>query len=84
MGAFKLTFHQANFVDGGFVYMRACPHIKKPDMLQEDLKWWMKDQQYGLYPAQCRLKSSGPRLAPTSSQVNCASLQQAPEKTIQE
>jgi hypothetical protein len=52
MGAFKTYFHQANpHVDGGFVYMRIwLGHDKYPGVLQDDLEWWMKNKNYGLYP----------------------------------
>jgi hypothetical protein len=84
MGAFKTYFHQANpRVDGGFVYMRIwLGHDKEPDMLQEDLKWWMKDQQYGLYPRSVQAETISVLgwLLYSTRQVNCASLQQALEK----
>jgi hypothetical protein len=52
MSAFKTYFHQANpRIAGRFVYMRVwLGHDKEPAVLQDDLSFWMKSQQYGLYP----------------------------------
>jgi hypothetical protein len=57
-------------------------HDKDPEMLQSDLKWWMRDQQYDLYRRSVQAENIsiiGWLLYSTRS-VNCASLQLALEK----
>jgi hypothetical protein len=84
MGAFKAYFHQANpRVDGGFVYMRVwLGHDKEPDMLKDDLNWWMRQQQFGMYPRSVQAENIAVIgwLLYSTRAINCSSLQTALEK----
>jgi hypothetical protein len=87
MGSFKAYFHQANpRVDGGFVYMRVwIGHDKDPAMLKEDLNWWMRQQQFGMYPRSVQAENIAVIgwLLYSTRAMNCASLQTALEKRFE-
>ena len=86
MGAFKTFFHQAQpKVAGGHVYMRVwLGHDKEPELLHEDLNWWMKNQQHGLYrrSVQAENISGVGWLLYSTKEINCAALQAAIEKRL--
>jgi hypothetical protein len=86
MGAFKMYFHQAQpKVAGGHVYMRVwLAHDKEPELLQEDLRWWMQNQQFGLYPRSVQAENiSGVGwLLYSTKEVNCTALKDAIEKRL--
>jgi hypothetical protein len=84
MGAFKAYFHQANpRAAGGFVYMRVwLGHDKDPSMLQEDLSFWLKAQQFGLYQRSVQAENISVIgwLLYSTRDINCAALQRSLEK----
>jgi hypothetical protein len=88
MGAFKTYFHQANpRPDGGFVYMRVwLGHDKSSTMFQEDLSWWTKQQQYGLYPRSVQAENISVVgwLLYSTRDINCAALQASLEKRFKD
>jgi hypothetical protein len=84
MSAFKTYFHQANpHIAGGFVYMRVwLGHDKEPAVLQDNLSFWMKSQQYGLYPRSVQAENISVIgwLLYSTHDVNCSALQRSLEK----
>ena len=86
MGSFKTFFHQANpKVAGGHVYMRVwLGHDKDPELLHEDLNWWMKKEQHGLYrrSVQAENISGVGWLLYSTRDIDCAALQSAIEKRL--
>jgi hypothetical protein len=86
MGAFKTYFHQAQpKVDGGHLYMRIwLGHDKDLAVLNKDLNWWMKAQQFGLCPRSVQAKniSNVGWLLYSIRDVNCRCLQKALEKML--
>jgi hypothetical protein len=86
MGAFKTYFHQAQpKVVGGYLYMRVwLGHDKPPKPLAEDLGWWLKNQQFGLYPRSVQAENiTGIGwLLYSTKEVNCEALKAAIEKRL--
>jgi hypothetical protein len=83
MGAFKTYFHQANpRIAGGFVHMRVWLGHDKDPVLQDDLSFWMKSQQYGLYPRSVQAENISVIgwLLYSTCDVNCSALQRSLEK----
>ena len=86
MGAFKTYFHQAQpKVAGGHVYMRIwLAHDKDPEMLHEDLRWWLQNQQFGLYPRSVQAENIAGVgwLLYSTKEINCAALQASIETRL--
>ena len=86
MGSFKTFFHHAQLkVAGGHVYMRIwLGHDKDPELLHEDLLWWMKKEQHGLYrrSVQAEYIPGVGWLLYSTRDIDCAALQSAIEKRL--
>ncbi len=59
-------------------------HDKDPKLLEEDLRWWLKQQQFGLYPRSVQAENiSGVGwLLYSTKEVACDSLQSAISKQL--
>jgi hypothetical protein len=86
MGASKQCFHQAQpKVAHGFLHMRLWLGLDKdPKLLEEDLRWWLKLQNFGMHPRSVQAEniSGSSRLLCSAKEVDCAALQSAIEKKL--
>jgi hypothetical protein len=86
MGAFKQCFHQAQpKVAGGFLHMRLwLGHDKDPELLDDDLRWWLKVKNFGM----CRRLVQAENISGigwllcSAKEVDCAALQSAIKKKL--